>query len=597
MPTVSEVASEQDVAHDDVGANDDAAEPDAAAVDVTEGPAPLDAASTWAADDALWPPSAAEPAAEAAAEALGSGLSRAEVASMDDEQRLAAAIEASLRDGDSDQPLSRATSLSARTALTTLAANPPRAVQCTAEELLRATDGFSSHRVLGAGGFGQVFGVSAGQLPSIGHARLRCAVKRLDADSMQGMEELRNEVQVYSICRHEHLLPLLGYCFEPEARCLVYPLMEGGNLEDAILRPARGASGASAGEPVDWRARVRILRDVARALLYLHSPSGAKGIILHRDMKPANILLDGSLNAKLADVGLAKAATEAVAARGQAPSIIGHRSEQIKGTFGYLCPSYVETGMFTVHADAYAFGITMLVLLTGRDARPAADAAQRLLGQLTSEELQRQADPLAGWPSHAEGAGLQLVRMVVGLTAGRQLRARTPLAEVAAELERCAEAAHIRAGLANAGGGSTTGARPDEEEASPRECTVCMAEPRAVRFMCGHMVCCEQCTDILLSRRGQNACPACRTRIVVAARGAHLAAEHTFVQQPTAARSSLPTAQPPPATRPSSDGSFVDLGAASSRAAGNTRGGLRRSASGLARVFSFGRRQGRASGR
>ena len=77
---------------------------------------------------------------------------------------------------------------------------------------------------------------------------------------MQGMEELRNEVQVYSVCRHEHLLPLLGYCFEPEARCLVYPLMEGGNLEDAILRPARGASGASAGEPVDWRARVRWLR-------------------------------------------------------------------------------------------------------------------------------------------------------------------------------------------------------------------------------------------------------------------------------------------------------------------------------------------------
>ena len=214
---------------------------------------------------------------------------------------------------------------------------------------------------------------------------------------------------------------------------------------------------------------------------------------------------------------------------------------------------------------------------------------------------------------------MQLVQMIVGLTKGRQLRARTPLEQVASELERCAEAANVRAGLAHAssgGGGGGTDGR--DGAAAPRECTVCMAEPRAVRFMCGHMVCCEQCTDELMSRRGQNTCPACRTRIVVAARGAHLAAQHTFVRQPAAARGSFSSSPrdgaavqclPAPIAAASNNnngissgdaGGFVDLGAANSRASSSSNragAGLRRSASGLARVFSFGRRQGRTSGR
>ena len=63
--------------------------------------------------------------------------------------------------------------------------------------------------------------------------------------------------------------------------------------------------------PLSFLERLRIIRDATRALIYLHeaSPGGGKGVVLHRDVKPTNILLDAHLNAKLADVDLATEAT------------------------------------------------------------------------------------------------------------------------------------------------------------------------------------------------------------------------------------------------------------------------------------------------
>jgi len=74
------------------------------------------------------------------------------------------------------------------------------------------------------------------------------------------------------------------------------------------------------------------------------------------------------------------------------------------------------------------------------------------------------------------------------------------------------------------------------------ECQICMAAPRCVRFACGHLVCCEQCTKNLIATEGhtlpQNKCPTCRARIIVVDRGNHLTNEQTFV---------IPATPPPPA--------------------------------------------------
>ena len=208
------------------------------------------------------------------------------------------------------------------------------AVQLRADEIACATDNFDAARVLGKGGFGTVFAVDEGRLATLGH-RGRLAVKVMDRDgSQQGLHQLLNEIDILALCRHEHLLPLLGFCLEEQASCLVYPLMAGGSLEDVL------APGSST--PLLWNARVRILRMACRALLFLHTPSGAKGVILHRDVKPANILLDQHLNAKLSDVGLAL----------HKPSTM-HKdrvSDELTGTIGFLDPIYSRAARLSKRA-------------------------------------------------------------------------------------------------------------------------------------------------------------------------------------------------------------------------------------------------------
>jgi hypothetical protein len=97
-------------------------------------------------------------------------------------------------------------------------------------------------------------------------------------------------------------------------------------------------------------------------LLYLHTPDPHthKPTISHRDIKPSNVLLDQDKRARLADMGLARVQRPAAAHLTTATSIAG--------TNGYLDDYYLTTGRFDEIADAYAVGVTLLVLLSGSAA-------------------------------------------------------------------------------------------------------------------------------------------------------------------------------------------------------------------------------------
>lgn len=189
------------------------------------------------------------------------------------------------RPGDGGEHAGLSAPMSAAAAAAVTTADSVLAVQLRAAELAEATEGFADSRVVGCGGFGRVYRSDEGRLPSIRHAG-PCAVKRLDSESQQGVYELQNEVDLLAVCRHESLLPLLAFCLDPVARCLVYPYMAGGTLEHALrLGGTTGADGprpSSTAPPLPWRARLRILRAASRALHYLHTPSGSKGVVLHR---------------------------------------------------------------------------------------------------------------------------------------------------------------------------------------------------------------------------------------------------------------------------------------------------------------------------
>jgi interleukin-1 receptor-associated kinase 1 len=308
-------------------------------------------------------------------------------------------------------------------------------------ELVAATAGWAAARKVGEGGFGAVYRAEA--LPS---RRLAgpVAIKRLAADSQQGLNELMSEVQLLGTCGHEHLLPLLAFCYEGGIGCLVYPLMAGGSLEDRLMRDADAMrrlslllpSAAAVPSPLTWPHRLRAVRDATRALLFLHTPTATRPVVLHRDIKPANVLLDAEGNAKLADgapyptvapcaanpplyaccacdacalraVGLAKQVHELQMGRTHMTT------RNLAGSVGYIDPLYADSGQYSQTTDAYAMGVLLLVCLSGRRAQEAKDTADDALEDLNdSDALQRALDPAAGWPQEA---ARQLMRIVKGL--------------------------------------------------------------------------------------------------------------------------------------------------------------------------------------
>jgi hypothetical protein len=181
--------------------------------------------------------------------------------------------------------------------------------------------------------------------------------------------------------------------------------------------------------------------------------------------------------------------------------------------------------MYTTQADAYAMGITMLVCLTGKEAVHAMRTCNEMLE--TPSRAFEYADARAEWPSH--DTSTRLAQVIQGIVSGERPTQRTPFDQAVAEIDELADELRLteeRRSAASAAIGPRVA----------KECRICMAAPRGVRFACGHLVCCEACVDDLLAtefqRVPQNRCPTCRSRIVVLQRGwPALAFEATYVPQ------------------------------------------------------------------
>ncbi|KOM53873.1 hypothetical protein LR48_Vigan09g253200 [Vigna angularis] len=183
-----------------------------------------------------------------------------------------------------------------------------------------ATGNFSNYNKIGEGGFGPVY---KGQLPS----GQEVAVKRLSENSGQGPQEFKNEVILISQLQHRNLVKLLGCCIDDETkRCVL-----------------------------SWKTRLDIIIGIARGILYLHRDSRLR--IIHRDLKASNVLLDGEMNPKISDFGMARMfggdQTEA-------------KTKRVVGTYGYMAPEYAIDGHFSFKSDVYSFGVLLLEVLSGK---------------------------------------------------------------------------------------------------------------------------------------------------------------------------------------------------------------------------------------
>ncbi|XP_047307555.1 probable L-type lectin-domain containing receptor kinase VI.1 [Impatiens glandulifera] len=230
-------------------------------------------------------------------------------------------------------------------------------------DLCLATKGFKESELIGSGGFGAVY---KGVLPSTGSL---VAVKKIKNNSIQGMREFVAEIESLGRLRHKNLVNLQGWCKRKNKLLLVYDHVSKGSLDTLLLRPMNGFV-------LRWDQRVRIMKDVAAGLLYLHEEW--EQVVIHRDVKPSNVLVDGEMGARLGDFGLAR-----LYDHGQ-----NSNPTKVVGTIGYIAPELAKTGRSSTSSDVFAFGVVVIELVCGRGPIISVDREQIMLVDWIIDRIQ-----------------------------------------------------------------------------------------------------------------------------------------------------------------------------------------------------------------
>lgn len=225
-----------------------------------------------------------------------------------------------------------------------------------AEALPERIGDFKIVREIGRGGMGVVLEAEQVSL------RRKVALKILPTAARNDpvkRERFLREAQAAARLHHTHIVPVFGVGDDNGVPYYVMQYIRGCGLDDVIHGWKNHHT-----DPVvrqgDWRTIARLLACAAEAVDYAHSEG-----VLHRDLKPGNLLLDAQGHLWITDFGLAKLLDE------HTLTVTG----QVLGTIQYMAPETL-TGQSDERSDVYGLGMTLYEMLTGRlplaETNPAA---------------------------------------------------------------------------------------------------------------------------------------------------------------------------------------------------------------------------------
>jgi hypothetical protein len=192
--------------------------------------------------------------------------------------------------------------------------------------------------VLGKGGFGIVY--KAWDEEEGKH--VACKEVKLVADNKAAMQELFQEYSVLATLKHTHIVKVLGFVVHEGNGRIFMEWVPSGSVQSVLQETKKGLR-----EPIVRR----YIREALLGLAYLHS----RGIV-HRDVKPGNMLLNGDGSVKLTDFGTSR--TQEHAAHTM-------QTGTVVGTVPYLAPECVR-GTYSAASDVWAIGCTALHMITGK---------------------------------------------------------------------------------------------------------------------------------------------------------------------------------------------------------------------------------------
>lgn len=211
----------------------------------------------------------------------------------------------------------------------------------TEVEIERITRNFSTP--IGKGGFGEVYrGILDDDNEPV-------AVKKYINEDLR--QVFMEEVRIHSKIGHKNVVKLIGYCIGEHTLMIVMEYMSKGNLNDILHYSAISI-------PLDVRLGIAI--GCAEALSYMHSMHLSSGnLVCHGDIKPANILLDDNLTAKLTDFGVSRLLVGGIT----------RYTTSVKGSIDYMDPIYIQEGCLTPRSDVYSFGLVLCELIARKRVR------------------------------------------------------------------------------------------------------------------------------------------------------------------------------------------------------------------------------------